>query len=157
MLSRLAAAAACAALLWCDVAAAQTVINLQGCPPTRNDALTMLSRLAEKSRSSSGTASYATENVRFLGDPVLGIFSDPYNRSWLHIRLPRPPSTYAAAVRAYHAKETVRANCDTPDQGCYLRMDDKRAWGLHSLDFTNFQGRMAKEGEPDGRYLICFY
>ncbi len=150
-------ALACIAMLLGDVAAAQTV-NLQGCPATRDEALSMLSKLTEKSRSPSGTASYDATNLRFLGDPVLGVFSDPYNRSWLHIRLPRMPSAYAAAIKARHSAGAQRINCDTPDEnGCYIRMKDNVAWGLHSLDFSKFEGRLAKEGEPDGRYLICFY
>ena len=149
------AAIACAALLWADVAAAQ-VADMQGCPATKLEAATLISKLKEKSRTSSGTISYATDGLRFLGDPVLGLFTDS-DHGWLHIHLPRAPSAYAAAIKVRHAKGAQRVNCDNPDEGCYFRMKDDVAWGLHSLDFSTFAGRMAKEGEPDGRYLICFY
>lgn len=38
-----------------------------------------------------------------------------------------------------------------------MRMKEGKIYGLHSFDFSAFTGRMEKEGEPDGPYLICFY
>lgn len=144
-----------AALLWADVAAAQT-IDLAGCPASKDEARTLLSKLKVIGEKPGGTKSYATDNVRLLGDKVLGIFAEDYNQSWLHIQLPRPPAAYVPAFKARYANDAQRMNCDQADS-CYMRMKEGRYNALHSLDFTNFTGRYEKEGEPDGRYLICFY
>ncbi|NYT40137.1 hypothetical protein HZY97_05175 [Sphingomonas sp. R-74633] len=141
--------------MYADAAVAQA-INLQSCPATKLEAGTLISRLKQNGEAPSGTLSYDTSSLRFQGDPVQGLYTDR-DHGWLHIRLPRAPSAYAALVRAAHKADAARVNCDEPDKGCYIRMNDKRAWGLYSLDFTTFDGRFVKEGEPDGRYLICFY
>jgi len=152
---QIAAWAVSAALLWTDVAVAQTV-NLPGCPASKTEARTLLASLKVIGEKPNGTKSYSTDNLRLLGDKVLGIFAADDNQSWLHIQLPRPPSAYAAAFRARYANDARSMNCDEPDS-CYIRMKEDRYNALHSLDFSNFSGRYEKEGEPDGRYLICFY
>ncbi|HWU94454.1 MAG TPA: hypothetical protein VN029_02580 [Sphingomonas sp.] len=146
---------ASAAILYADTAGAQG-ISLQSCPATKLEASTLISKLKQNGETASGTLSFDTSGLRFQGDPVQGLFTNR-DHGWLHIRLPRGPSAYAAVVRAAHAADAARVNCDEPDKGCYIRMNDKRAWGLYSLDFSTFEGRFVKEGEPDGRYLICFY
>lgn len=148
-------AAAGLALLHADIAAAQA-IDLQSCPATRLAASTLISRLKQNGEKPSGTLSFDTSNLRFQGDPVQGLYTNR-DTGWLHIRLPRAPAAYAATVKAAHAADAARVNCDAPYDGCYIRMNDKRAWGLYSVDFSTFDGRFEKEGEPDGRYLICFY
>ncbi|WP_066795523.1 hypothetical protein [Sphingomonas soli] len=152
---KLAGLAACAALLWSDVAVAQTV-NLEGCPASKGEARTLLSSLKVVGARPGGTKSYATDTIRLRGDKVAGIFAEDYNASWLHIQLSRPPATYVPAFKARYANDAERMNCDQPD-GCYIRMKDGRYNGLHSVDITKFTGRFEKEGEPDGYYLICFY
>jgi len=148
------AAITSAALLHVDVAAAQE-INLLSCPATKLEASSLIDKLKENGEAPGGTLSYAVGTLRFQGDPQ-GFYTNR-DHGWLHIRLPRAPSAYAELVLKTHKADAARINCDVPDKGCYIRMNDKRAWGLYSLDFTTFTGRFAKEGEPDGRYLICFY
>ncbi|HWU95866.1 MAG TPA: hypothetical protein VN029_09720 [Sphingomonas sp.] len=155
MRTKILAMMAAAAILYADAAGAQG-INLQSCPATKLEASTLISKLKQNGETASGTLSFDTSSLRFQGDPVQGLFTNR-DHGWLHIRLPRGPSAYAAVVRAAHATDAARVNCDEPDKGCYIRMNDKRAWGLYSLDFSTFEGRFVKEGEPDGRYLICFY
>lgn len=149
------AATASLALLCADMASAQA-INLQSCPATKLEASTLISKLKQNGEKPSGTLSFDTSNLRFQGDPVQGFYTNR-DHGWLHIRLPRGPSAYAATVKAAHMADAARANCDAPYESCYIRMNDRRAWGLYSLDFSTFDGRFEKEGEPDGRYLICFY
>lgn len=148
--------AAAGFVLLCAQGAAAQAIDLQSCPATKLEAGTLISKLKQNGEAPSGTLSYDTGNLRFQGDPVQGLYTNR-DGGWLHIRLPRAPSAYAAAVKAAHSAYAARVSCDDPDKGCYIRMNDKRAWGLYSLDFTTFDGRFVKEGEPDGRYLICFY
>ncbi|MBB4838776.1 hypothetical protein HNP52_001845 [Sphingomonas kyeonggiensis] len=152
---KILAAMAAVTALYVDAAAAQA-INLQSCPATKLEASALISKLKQNGEAPGGTISFDTSNLRFQGDPVQGLYTNR-DTGWLHIRLPRGPSAYAAVVRAAHAADAARVNCDEPDKGCYIRMNDKRAWGLYSLDFSTFEGRFVKEGEPDGRYLICFY
>lgn len=148
--------AACAALLWSDVAVAQAA-NLQGCPATKGEARALLASLKVIGEKPNGTKSYATDDVRFMGDKVLGLFADDYNDSWLHIQLPRAPAAYAPALKARYSAAAERMNCDAPNDYCYVKLKVDRYEALASFDFSNFEGRYEKEGEPDGRYLICFY
>jgi hypothetical protein len=149
-------AIACVALLWSQVAVAQTV-NLQGCPANKGEVSALLRQLKVKSETQNGTQSYGAESVRFFGDPVLGIYEGRYSDAWLHIRLSRPRTVYMPAMKARYAKDAQRDHCGDGYESCYMRMKEGAYGGLHSFDFSNFIGRLAKEGEPDGNYLVCYY
>lgn len=132
--------------------------NLEGCPASRSEVGWLLSGRQELGRVPGGTTSYAPTGVRFFGDPVLGIYQDSSNTSWLHIRLSRPGATYFSAMKKRYAADAERDSCGEGYSGCYMKMKDNgKFYSLHSFDFSNFSGRMEKEGEPDGPYLICFY
>lgn len=155
--TKLAALAACAAMLWADAAMAQTV-DLQGCPPDRSQVGYLLMGRKELARSPKGTTAYAPTGVTFFGDPVLGIFQDSTNTSWLHIRLSRPGAVYFSAMSRKYAPVAERNSCGAGYEGCYMKLKpDNRMYSMHSFDFSNFSGRLEGDGEPDGPYLICFY
>jgi hypothetical protein len=146
----------CIALSWSEVAAAQAV-NLQGCPATKAEVSNLLGKLKVKSETSNGTQSYGADGVRFFGDPVLGIYRGRFSDSWLHIQLSRPRTAYMPAMKARYASDAQRDHCGPGYEGCYMRMKDGAYGALHSFDFSDFKGRLAKEGEPDGNYLVCYY
>lgn len=132
--------------------------NLQGCPANRSEVGWLLMNQKELGRAPGGTTSYAPTGIRFFGDPVLGIYRDNTNTSWLHIRLSRPGALYFSAMKKRYAADAERDSCGAGYDGCYMKMKDNgKIYSMHSFDFSNFSGRMEKEGEPDGPYLICFY
>lgn len=155
--TKFAVLAACSAMLWADLAMAQTV-DLQGCPTDRWTVGSLLTDRNELGRSSRGTTSYSPTGVTLFGDPVLGIFRDTTNTSWLHLRLSRPSATYFSAMSEKYATAAERNGCDAGYDGCYMKLKNNgKVYSMHSFDFSTFSGRMAAEGEPDGEYLICFY
>ena len=150
-------AIACVALLWSEMAAAQTG-NLQGCPANRSEVGWLLMNREKLSEHPGGTVSYAPTGVRFFGDPVLGIFQDRSNSSWLHIRLSRPGTTYFSQMKARYAADAEVEKCGDGYYSCYMKLKDNgKIYRLQSFDFSAFTGRMEKDGEPDGSYLVCFY
>ncbi len=154
---KFAALAACAAMFWTDLATAQNV-ELAGCPTDRSKVGWLLRGRDEFGRSSSGTTSFSPDGVSLFGDPVLGIFQDNTNTSWLHIRLSRPAATYFSQMSKKYASAAERNSCGEGYDGCYMKLrDNGKIYSMHSFDFSDFSGRMEAEGEPDGPYLICFY
>lgn len=132
--------------------------NLQGCPASRLEVDSLLSGRQELGKAPGGTVSYAPAGVRFFGDPVLGVYRDPYNTSWLHIRLSKPSALYFSAMDKRYSPQAERDSCGAGYDGCYIKLkSDGKIYSMYSFDFSDFSGRMAKEGEPDGPYLICFY
>lgn len=156
-LSKFTALAAFAAMMWPQLASAQSV-DLRGCPENRSMVGHILMNLKELDRKPNGTTSYAPAGVTFFGDPVLGIFHATSNTSWLHIRLSRPRATYFAPMMEKYSPVAERTSCGEGYDGCYMKVkDDGTFYSMHSFDFSAFSGRTEEEGEPDGDYLICFY
>jgi hypothetical protein len=154
---KIAAGLACVALL-SGQTASDDKKNLQGCPANRSEVGWLLMNQKELGRAPGGTTSYSPAGIRFFGDPVLGIYQDSSNTAWLHIRLSRPGATYFAAMKKRYAPVAERDSCGAGYDGCYMKLkDDGKIYSMHSFDFSTFSGRMEKEGEPDGPYLICFY
>lgn len=155
-LSKFTAVAAYAAMIWPQMALAQSV-DLQGCPADHSKVGYLLADRQELSRMSNGTTSYSPTGVTLFGDAVLGIFRASDTR-WLHIRLSRPGATYFSPMMKKYSSAAERTSCGEGYDGCYMKLkDDGRIHSMHSFDFSTFSGRMEKEGEPDGDYLICFY